>query len=648
MSKSLRVVAASALAAIPFSIAQVSESTAQELYDFGVIAGQSLTNTGPTTIVGDIAVSPGSSYTGSGSVTHTGATYLGDAVAARIQDDLTTLYMVLSGRTTSVGGDLTGQDLGGMVLSPGVYNFDTSAMISAGQTLTLDGGGDPNAIFIFNIGSTLTAQSGSAVVLQNGAQGGNVFYRIGSSATLDTTADLVGQLVALTSISLNTSATLGCGAAYARNGSVTLDSNTIGICTLAGNDFDTVVDESELTENELAIAEALSDYVAGGGVLPIGFAILAATQTAEELALSLAQLSGEVVTGVAPTGMQAMNAFLDTAVGSGSRPRNQVMAPSEPGIPAGMVREKIDAVYGGKLGAAQPGPVAPALAYPASLAAQPRPWDVWASAYGSRAVTDGDPNRGLQERTSQNLGFAAGLNHAVGSSSDIGIALSWNQANFALGNGFGSGTSDTLFVALRGQTSTDLGYLEAALAYGRSDITTDRTLTIAGVDRLIGATTADTFAAHVEAGYHMGNFTPFAGLRAQSYTTHAFSETAASGTSSYALQYDEHTTTSLRSELGLDMQWVNERDGGAMTTFGLRAAWAHEFASNQPGTRSFVNAPGVTFPASGAARDRDSLILAANAGMAASNGLYFDGAIKAEYSRSSRDLGGSLTVGYRW
>src|SRR5690606_16666690 len=158
-----------------------------------------------------------------GSVTQTGSTYLGNEVAARMQDDLTTLYNVLAGRPTSAGGNLTGQELGGLTLAPGVYNFDTSAGLSAGQTLTLDGGGDPDGIFIFNVGSTLTTGSGSQVLLQNGAQGGNVFFRIGSSATLNTSSDLEGQIVALTSITMNTSASIGCGAVLARNGSVTLD-----------------------------------------------------------------------------------------------------------------------------------------------------------------------------------------------------------------------------------------------------------------------------------------------------------------------------------------------------------------------------------------------------------------------------------------
>lgn len=648
MTKSIRIVVGSALAAIPLSAVQVSESIAQDLQSFAVIAGESLTNTGPTAIIGNIAVSPGTSYTGSGSVTQDGGVYLGDAVARRMQNDLATLYTILAGRPTTSGGNLTGQDLGGMILSAGVYNFDSSAMISSGQTLTLDAGGNPDAIFIFNVGTTFIAESGSRVVLANEAHGGNVFYRVGSSATLHTSAELEGQILALASVTMNTSANIACGSAQARTGSVTLDSNTIQFCTLSGSGFETVTTNPLLTENQRSVARALSGFVADGGVLPIGFAILAATQAPEELALTLAQLSGEVATGVAPMGMQSMNAFLDAVVGSGHKPRIQVMAPRDQGVPVGLVREKINGAYTGKYGSVEPDAHEQPLSYPTALTEQSRPWDIWASGYGSRNVTDGDSGRGLQERTSENRGFAGGLNFSPSAGKDFGIALSWNQADFALSNGFGSGTSDTVFVALRGRTSTDRAYIEGAVAYGKSDVTTGRTVTIAGVDRLTGETTADTYAAHVEAGYHMGTFTPFAGVRAQSFKTKAYSETATSGSSSYALRYDENTSTSLRSELGADMQWPTEHFGGGTSTFGLRAAWAHEFASNEPGTSLFLNIPGAAFPTSGTTADRDSLILAATAGVAGSNGLYLDGAINAEYSKTSRDIGGSITVGYSW
>jgi len=408
-----------------------------------------------------------------------------------------------------------------MTLTAGIYNFDTSAGIAAGQTLTLDAGGNPAAVFIINIGTTLTAGSGATVVLENGAQGGNVFYRVGSSATLDTSSDIQGQIVALTSITMNTSASVSCGAVHARNGSVTLDTNTIEICTLDAQGFDTAVVSPVLTNTQVALVNALNDYVAAGGILPIGLAILPATLTTDELAASLAQLSGEVSTGVAPMAMQSMSGFLDTVVRSGHKLRLPA-APRDAGVPVGMVPEKINSAYSGKYGSEPQG--AQVFAYPAVAALPSRDWDIWASAYGSNTVAAANPDLGFQERTYDDRGFAAGLNYAVSDRTDVGVALSWNAAGFDLDDGLGSGSSDTVFVALRARTSTERGYLEGALGYGRSNVTTDRTVTMAGLDRFNAETTGDTLAAYVEAGYHMGAFTPFAALRAQSFSTPAYSE----------------------------------------------------------------------------------------------------------------------------
>lgn len=134
----------------------------------------------------------------------------------------------------------------------------------------------------------------------------------------------------------------------------------------------------------------------------------------------------------------------------------------------------------------------------------------------------------------------------------MGLALSWNTADFSLGE-FGAGSSTSVFVALRDRLSFDRAYIDGTIAFGRSAVATARNVTIAGPDRLVGATNATSYAANLEVGYHMGIFTPFAGLRAQRFTTQAFSETAESGSATYALQYDENRVTSLRSELGVDI-----------------------------------------------------------------------------------------------
>jgi ice-binding like protein len=192
---------------------------------FAVLSGSTVTNTGPTTIRGDLGVWPGSAVTGfPPGLLVGGAMHAGDAVAHLAQDAVTTAYNDLASRAATQV--LTGSDLGGLTLTPGVYFFSSSAQLTG--TLTLNGLGDPNAQFIFQMGSTLTTASASSVLTINGADGCNVYWQVGSSATLGTNTAFAGNILALTSITLTTGATLADGRALARNGAVTLDSNDIG------------------------------------------------------------------------------------------------------------------------------------------------------------------------------------------------------------------------------------------------------------------------------------------------------------------------------------------------------------------------------------------------------------------------------------
>jgi len=194
---------------------------------FAVLGASTVTNTGPSVINGDLGVSPGTAVTGFPPGIVNGTMHVADAVALQAQTDLTTAYNDAAGRACDV--DLTSQDLGGLTLTSGVYCFSSSAQLTG--TVTLDAQGDSNAVFIFQIGSTLTTASSSSVSLINSALPCNVFWQIGSSATLGTTTGFIGNIMALASITMTTSATLD-GRALARTGAVTLDANTVtsGAC----------------------------------------------------------------------------------------------------------------------------------------------------------------------------------------------------------------------------------------------------------------------------------------------------------------------------------------------------------------------------------------------------------------------------------
>jgi hypothetical protein len=207
------------------ALAQISLGTAQ---NFGVLGGSTVTNTGATTVNGNVGVSPGSAVTGfPPGVVVGGAIHSNDAVAMQAQNDLTTAYNNIA--TTPCTVDLTGQNLGGLTLTPGVYCFSTSAQLTG--ALTLDALGNANALFLFKTGSTLTTASNSSVtVINNGGSSCNkVFWQVGSSATLGTGTSFTGDILALSSITLTTGSNTN-GRTLARNGAVTLDTNNVNTC----------------------------------------------------------------------------------------------------------------------------------------------------------------------------------------------------------------------------------------------------------------------------------------------------------------------------------------------------------------------------------------------------------------------------------
>ena len=637
-----RTTAIAAIAISALAVATITRASAQALDTFAVLAGSTITNvpSSGTTITGNVGPSPGSAITGFeiNTVTSPYDIFQTDAVAAQAQLDLTTAYNILAGQPgTPIAEQLSGQTLVG-----GVYSFTDTALLTAGP-LTLDGGSDPRSVFIFNIPSQLTTAAGGSFVFINGANPSNVFFRVGSSAIIGTGTAFQGTILALTSISLLNGATITCGAALARNGQVSLDANVIDVNTCgllpAPVVFADELDDSA-TDNASNVADAIDAYIDVSGSLPLAFQVLGLLSPAD-LADALAQIAGEVSTGVAPTGTQAMNSFLDTLTNQGFSGDSGLDVPGDqPGPGRGTVSV---------LGYARDRSEDTSADWPQVFGNQftaPDPRRFWAAVYGSDTNVDGDASAGTHDRSSDNYGIVFGMDYQITADTRIGLALSGGATSFNLADGFGSGSSNMFQGAIYSQTVFDAAYISAAIAYAYHDQSIHRATTFDGASYAANFD-AYNIAGNLEAGYQIGWFTPYGALRVQSFHTPDYSET--SDTGGFALDYEENTTTSTRMELGTRLRHTFALNDGASLTMRIRAAWAHDFTSQSSTNATFQRLPGSqSFSVSGAAAESDSVLLSTGALLMLANGFSLTGSIDSQLAQDSQTYAFSTGVRFKW
>ncbi len=282
---------------------------------YSVLGGASVTNTGPSVLAASLGVSPGIAITGFPPGLAHGDKHVGDAHALQAQFDLTVAYDAAAGQAPD---DTIAGDIGGSTLTPGVYKGSSSIGLTG--PLTLDAQGDPDAVFVFQIGSTLTTATSSSVKLINGAQGCHVFWQVGSSATLGTDTTFVGNILALTSITADTGATVD-GRALARNGSVILDNNTFsgGPCTTQPTSTPTGSPTSTSTTAPTQTPTTTSTSTATSSTVPTSTATSTTvpTGTATSTTVPTGTATSTVPTGTAtstvPTGTATTTAPTSTA-----------------------------------------------------------------------------------------------------------------------------------------------------------------------------------------------------------------------------------------------------------------------------------------------------------------------------------------------
>jgi uncharacterized protein with beta-barrel porin domain len=618
---------------------------------YGVIAGSTVTNVpgtllSHTIINGDLGVSPGAACTGFDQVVVTGCSTLpaqyghvngtmhaGDGAAATARLDFWNAYNILAG----LGGATTAPELGGKTLIAGVYSFTSTAQVTG--NLTLNGQGNPNSVFIFNIVSALNPiASTSNVLLINGAQAGNVFWRVGSDAQLGANSLFKGDILASGSITLITGASINCGAAWAHTGQVALDFNNITTCT--GINAATAASASSVlpssaTGDQRAVANAIDTFVANGGTLPPAFASLLSFLSPSQLQSAFTQISGEVGTGAAPAGTQAMNSFLSLVTNPFGE--NRPFAPNRPVSPM-----YVKAVPGA-----------------ATWNPDPRRWGIWAAGYGGQTNVAGDVlGVGSHDRSVSNVGFATGLDYRVTPYTVAGFALAGGGTRYGLSEGLGSGRSDMFQAALYSSTLVGAAYVSAAIAYGFHQFNTDRYVTLAGTDHLAAQFDANNIGGRLEGGYRFAipslgwpgrsGLTPYAAVQVQSFRTPSYSETALSGASVFALSYNARTITTTRTELGTWLDWSIPVDYGTTLTLRGRAAWAHDNWSAPNITAGFQALPGSTFVVTGAAPATDLLLASAGVEIWFRNGFSLGARFNGEFAENSRTYSGMGLLRYTW
>ena len=278
-------------------------------------------------------------------------------------------------------------------------------------------------------------------------------------------------------------------------------------------------------------------------------------------------------------------------------------------------------------------------------------WSVWAAGYGGSQTTDGNATLGSSTATSRVYGTAVGADYRFSPFTLAGFALAGGGTSFSIANGLGSGRSDLFQAGAFVRHTVGPAYLSAALAYGWQDITTDRTVTIAGVDQLRAKFNANAWSGRAEGGYRfvtpwMG-LTPYAAGQFVTFELPNYAETVVSGANTFALGYAAKSVTATRSELGLRADRSFAMQNAILTLRG-RAAWAHNFNPDRSITPTFQTLPGASFVVNGAAQARDAALATASAEMKWLNGFSLAATFEGEFSDVTRSYGGKGVARYSW
>jgi len=401
-----------------------------------------------------------------------------------------------------------------------------------------------------------------------------------------------------------------------------------------------------LNINQQNVANALTNFFNSTGSIPAVFAALGPA--------GLTQISGEVATGSQQTTFDAMNLFLGLLTDPFIAGRGDPVS-SSTGAPGFADENDSASAYAANRKARTKSErdayaaiyrKAPAMADPFT-----QRWSVWAAGYGGSQTTDGNAALGSNTATSRVFGTAVGADYRFSPFTIAGLALAGGGTNFSISNGLGSGRSDLFQAGAFVRHTVGPAYISAALAYGWQDITTDRTVTIAGVDQLRAKFNANAFSGRVEGGYRfvtpwMG-VTPYAAAQFTTFDLPAYAEQAVAGANTFALAYGAKSVTATRSEFGIRTDKSFAMQNAILTLRG-RFAWAHDFNADRNIAATFQALPGASFVVNGAAQAHDAALTTASAEMKWLNGFSLAATFEGEFSDVTRSYAGKGVVRYTW
>jgi uncharacterized protein with beta-barrel porin domain len=399
-----------------------------------------------------------------------------------------------------------------------------------------------------------------------------------------------------------------------------------------------------LNINQHNVANALDTLFNGGGTSGSLGAIFNGN-----IPFNLSQASGETATGTQQATFNAMNLFLGLLTDPFIDGRGGGMTGGT-GAP-GFAEESASAYAARKQNAARDAFAKfPTKADVARNNLLDPHWSVWGSAYGGGATADGNAVVGSNNATVRAFGFAAGADYRISPSTLAGFALTGGGTNFSV-NGFGTGRSDLFQAGAFVRHNVGAAYVTGALAYGWQDVTTDRTVTIAGLDRLHAQFNANALSGRVEGGYRfvtpwMG-VTPYAAGQFTTYSLPAYAEQALAGTNAFALNYAAKDVTASRTELGVRSDRSFALQNAILTLRG-RAAWAHDFNTDRNISAVFQTLPGAAFVVNGAAQAHDSALATVSAEAKWLNGWSAAATFEGEFSSVTRSYAGKGVVRYTW